>query len=89
MAKVTISLADDLLSRIDAKASEMYISRSAYIATALTQKMQADDAMTMLPELSKVLKDAMKMQADKEHMPYMDSTRLGAEAEEARAELEA
>lgn len=87
--RVNINLSEELVEKIDERAKAMYISRSAYIATALTQKMQADDAMTMLPELSKALKDAMQMQAEKERMPYTDSTRLGAEAEEDRAELEA
>lgn len=62
MAKVTISLADELLSKIDDRAKSMYISRSAFIATALMQKLQADDAIVMLPELSKVMREAIDLQ---------------------------
>ena len=86
MAKVTISLADELLSKIDARAKALYISRSAFIVTALMQKLQADDAMVVLPELSKVMREAIEMQ--KKEAPYMDSTKLGAESEEARRELQ-
>lgn len=64
--RINITLSEELVSKIDERARAMYISRSAYIATALTQKMQADDAMTMLPELSKVMKEAMdKVQSAK------------------------
>lgn len=84
--RINITLSEELVSKIDERARAMYISRSAYIATALTQKMQADDAMTMLPELSKAMNDAIKLQREK--APYMDSTVLGAEIEEAKAELD-
>lgn len=57
--RLSITMSDDLVKKIDERAKSMYISRSAYIATALTQKMQADDALLMLPELSKVMKEAM------------------------------
>lgn len=57
--RINITLSEELVSKIDERARAMYISRSAYIASALTQKMQADDAMSMLPELAKVMKEAM------------------------------
>jgi predicted transcriptional regulator len=63
--RINITLSEELISKIDERAKAMYISRSAYIATALTQKMQADDAMTMLPELSKAINDAIKLQMEK------------------------
>jgi metal-responsive CopG/Arc/MetJ family transcriptional regulator len=61
--KINITLSEELIKEIDQRAKAMYISRSAYIATALSQKMQADDAMLLLPELSKAIQDAVKMQS--------------------------
>lgn len=64
--RINITLSEELVSKIDDRAKAMYITRSGYIATALTQKMQADDALLMLPELSKVMKEAMdKVQSAK------------------------
>lgn len=51
--KITVTLSDDLLKKVDECASAMYISRSAYISTALVQKMQQDIAMEAMPELLK------------------------------------
>lgn len=59
--RVTVNLSEDLIQKVDVRAKAMFLSRSAYISTALAQKMQADDAMTMLPEMAKTLQDAMDM----------------------------
>ena len=59
--RVTVNLSEDLIQKVDVRAKSMFLSRSAYISTALAQKMQADDAMTMLPEMAKTLQDAMDM----------------------------
>lgn len=63
MAKVTISLADELLAKIDSRAKAMYITRSAFIATAVNQKIQADDALVLMPELTKAMNEAIKLQS--------------------------
>lgn len=60
--RLNITLSEELLKEIDERANELYISRSAYIATALKQKMQADDAMKMLPELNMRMKEAIELQ---------------------------
>ena len=59
--RVTVNLSEDLLKVVDERAKAMFVSRSAYISTALAQKMQADDAMKMLPEMAKTLQDAMEL----------------------------
>lgn len=48
--RININLSEELVKQIDEKAKEMYISRSAYIATALAQKMQTDALSKQLPE---------------------------------------
>lgn len=59
--RINITISEELVRKVDERAKAMFISRSAYISTALAQKMQADDAMTMLPEMAKMLQDAMDM----------------------------
>ena len=83
--RINITLSADLIEKIDARAKDMYITRSAYIATALVQKMQSDDALVMLPAFTQTLQDAIKLQKDK--LPFSDCTTLGAEIDEAADEL--
>jgi len=58
MKRVNISLSEELLQKIDERAAAMYLNRSAYIATALAQKMAADDALKNLPEITEALRQA-------------------------------
>ena len=55
--RVNVSLSEDLVKKIDERAKAMYISRSSYIAMALATKMQAEDMMSVLPELTKLAKE--------------------------------
>ena len=59
--RVNVNLSEELVRQIDEKAKALFVSRSAYITMALAQKMQADDAITMLPDMSRLLQEAMKM----------------------------
>lgn len=59
--RVNINISEELCRQVDERAKAMFVSRSAYISTALAQKMQADDAMKMLPEMAKTLQNAMEM----------------------------
>lgn len=58
MKRVNISLSEELLQKIDERAAAMYLNRSAYISTALAQKMAADDALKNLPEITEALRQA-------------------------------
>lgn len=49
--RVSINISDELLEKIDERAKKLYISRSAYISTALSQKLQADDMFDAMPQL--------------------------------------
>lgn len=59
--RLNITLSDDLVKQIDERAKSMFVSRSAYIAMALTQKMQADDAMANLPVMASAFHDALEL----------------------------
>lgn len=53
--RVNINLQEELVKKIDEKASAMYISRSAYISTALSQKLQMDEIMEYMPDMMRQL----------------------------------
>ena len=55
--RVNVNLSEELVKKIDERAKAMYISRSSYIAMALATKMQAEDMMSVLPELTKLAKE--------------------------------
>lgn len=59
--RINVNISEELCQQVDERAKAMFVSRSAYISTALAQKMQSDDAMKMLPEMAKTLQNAMEM----------------------------
>lgn len=52
MAKVQISINDNLLERLDAFADENYTTRSGLISTALTEYLNAREVMMLVKNLS-------------------------------------
>lgn len=63
--RLGINLPDELVAQIDERAKALYISRSAYIATALSQKLQSDKMMDNMPELMKTMKEAVMIEKQK------------------------
>lgn len=63
--RININLSEELLKQIDEKAKSLYISRSAYIATALVQKMQSDKMMDNMPEMMKTMKEVVMIENQK------------------------
>lgn len=57
--RININLSEELLKQIDERAKALYISRSAYIATALSQKLQSDKMFDNMPELMQTMKEAV------------------------------
>lgn len=49
--RVNINMSEDLVQKIDEKAKALYLSRSAYISMAVSQKLQADELIQNLPVL--------------------------------------
>jgi len=62
--RVNINLSEELLNQIDEKARALYISRSAYIATALSQKLQSDKMMDNMPEIMQTMKEAVRIEKE-------------------------
>lgn len=53
--RLGVNLPEDLVAQIDKRAKALYISRSAYIATALAQKLQSDTLLDNIPGLAQAL----------------------------------
>lgn len=49
--RVTITVPGDLIDSLDAAANAMNLTRSAYIAVAVTEKIQKDEMLKQLPYL--------------------------------------
>lgn len=63
--RLGINLPDELVAQIDERAKSLYISRSAYIATALSQKLQSDKMLDNMPELMQTMKEAVRISKQK------------------------
>ena len=55
--RINDTLDESLVKSIDERAQAMYISRSAYISTALAEKMRQDDLMANLPKMFETFKE--------------------------------
>lgn len=64
--RLSINLSEDLVKQIDEKAKALYISRSAFIATALSQKLQNDKLMVSMPEMLQTMKSAVELEKTKQ-----------------------
>lgn len=60
--RINITLDKELIEKIDSEASKKYVSRSAYIAFAVSQKIQSDNMLDNMPELLQALKSAMELE---------------------------
>ena len=58
--RVNIQIPNDLLTVIDRKADELYLSRSAYIVSTLAQYLNGLNAISAMSELSGVMKQALE-----------------------------
>lgn len=86
---VSLTIAQELLDKVDKEADKLYISRSAWIVTAIAQKLQSEEILRALPEFTDTIRLALKNEQAKNknsksdkrdtEIPYMDATREGAE----------
>ena len=64
--RINITMDEELVKKIDEIASKMYVSRSAYIAFAVSQKIQADKMVDNLPELAQTMKSVVELEQAKQ-----------------------
>ena len=53
--RVNINMDEELVKKVDEVAKKMYVSRSSYIAFAVSQKIQADEALANMPKMIDVM----------------------------------
>lgn len=63
--RVSIHLSDELVKQIDERAKALFISRSAYIATALSMKLQSEKLSDNIPDFIKTMKEAMLLEKER------------------------
>ena len=63
--RININMPDDLVKKVDERAKQMFVSRSAYISMAMSQKVQSDDLMDVLPEMRAKLNQLAESLQDK------------------------
>lgn len=64
--RINITLEKELIEKIDAEARKKYVTRSAYIAFVVSQKIQADNMLENMPELMQTIKDAVQLERTKQ-----------------------
>lgn len=60
--RINITMDEELVKKVDEIANKMYVSRSAYIAFAVSQKMQSDKMLDNMPELLETVKSAVELE---------------------------
>ncbi len=63
--RINISMDEDLVKKIDEAAGKMHVSRSAYIAFAVSQKMKADEMFNNMPEILELLQAIKEIEEKK------------------------
>lgn len=63
--RLSINLPEELVEQIDERAKSLFISRSAYIATALSQKLQSDKIFDDMPEMLQIMRESVELEKRK------------------------
>lgn len=63
--RINLTLSDELLSMIDDYCDRYYITRSALVAMAVTQKIQSDKLLDNMPEMMSIMKQAIDIEKAK------------------------
>lgn len=59
--RVNINMDEELVKKVDEVAEKMFVSRSAYISFAVSQKLKSDEAMDNLPKIIQVINEAIQL----------------------------
>lgn len=51
--RVNVNINEDLLTKIDAAARKLHVSRSAYISLAVSDKLRQEEVLSSFPEMLK------------------------------------
>lgn len=67
--RVNINMDEELVKKVDEVAKKMYVSRSSYIAFAVSQKIQADETLANMPKLLNTYQEALQLEKSKNINP--------------------
>lgn len=67
--RVNINMDEELVKKVDEVAKKMYVSRSSYIAFAVSQKIQADETLANMPKLLDTYQEALQFEKTKNIKP--------------------
>lgn len=65
--RLNINMDEELVKKVDEAAKKMYVSRSAYISFAVSQKLKSDVAMDNLPKIIEVMNEAIHLDKTKKY----------------------
>lgn len=63
--RVNINMDEELVKKVDEVAKKMYVSRSSYIAFAVSQKIQTDETLANMPKLLDTYQELKKNDPNK------------------------
>ena len=63
--RLNINMDEELVKKVDEVAKKMYVSRSSYIAFAVSKKIQDDETFSNMPEMIEVMKEAILLEKSK------------------------
>lgn len=67
--RVNINMDEELVKKVDEVAKKMYVSRSSYIAFAVSQKIQADEVFANMPKMIDAMNEAVQFEKSKNIEP--------------------
>ncbi len=70
--RINITMDEELVKKIDEISSKMYVSRSAYIAFAVSQKIQADKMLDNMPEYVEAVKSAVELEKSRQIVNFIE-----------------
>lgn len=63
--RVNINMDEELVKKVDEVAKKMHVSRSSYIAFAVSQKIQTDETLANMPKLLDTYQELKKNDPNK------------------------
>ena len=58
-----MNIPEELLKQIDTRAKELNVTRTAYLVMTISQQLKAEEITKSLPELQRMMTEAMAKQA--------------------------
>ena len=67
--RVNINMHEELVKKVDEVVKKMYVSRSSYIAFAVSQKIQTDESLANMPKIIDLMNEAVLLEKSKQNEP--------------------